>query len=126
MPLHIAIVEDEPAIAANYRDALQRRGFQVSLFHDQASAWAATHAGFEYIPVLSDPLPEDDWSGRSGFVHEAVLVDFPDLSPFTVYASGPPVMVGAGREGFIAHGLDATRFPSDSFDYAYEPGHDDA
>jgi two-component system OmpR family response regulator len=41
MPQHIAIVEDEAAIAANYRDALQRQGFRVSLFTDRASATAA-------------------------------------------------------------------------------------
>ena len=38
MPHHIAIVEDEPTIAANYRDALQRQGFRVSLYSDRGSA----------------------------------------------------------------------------------------
>jgi hypothetical protein len=33
-------------------------------------------------------------------------------------------MVAAGREHFLTHGLDPTRFHSDSFDYAYETGHD--
>lgn len=94
--------------------------------HDTAGAWAAEHERFEYVPVLSDPLADDAWSGRTGFVHEAVLEDFADLSAFNVYASGPPVMVQAGREQFAAHGLDLARFHSDSFDYAYETGHDDA
>ena len=76
--------------------------------------------------MLSEPLPEDQWSGRRGFVHDAVLEDFPDLSPFTLYVSGPPAMVTAGRESFIAHGQDPARFHSDSFDYAYETGHDRA
>jgi len=94
--------------------------------HDRALAWAAEHESFAYIPVLSEPRPEDAWSGRTGFVHEAVIEDFADLAPFSVYASGPPVMVQAGRERFVAGGLDATRFHSDSFDYAFETGHDDA
>jgi len=94
--------------------------------HDALGDWAAAHEGVEYVPVLSEPLAEDAWSGRRGFVHEAVLEDFSDLSPFTVYASGPPIMVRAGREGFLARGLDPARFHSDSFDYAYETGHDDA
>ena len=38
MQQHIAIVEDEAAIAANYRDHLQRQGFRVSLFADRDSA----------------------------------------------------------------------------------------
>ena len=94
--------------------------------HDAAGVWAAEHDSFEYVPVLSEPMPDDAWSGRTGLVHEAVLEDFADLSPFTVYASGPPVMVQAGREQFAEHGLDPARFHSDSFDYAYETGHDDA
>jgi two-component system OmpR family response regulator len=40
MPHHIAIVEDEPTIAANYRDALQSRGFRVSLFSSREDAAA--------------------------------------------------------------------------------------
>jgi CDP-4-dehydro-6-deoxyglucose reductase len=94
--------------------------------HDLASAWAAGHDGLAYTPVLSEPLAEDQWSGCRGFVHDAVLEEFADLSPFTVYVSGPPIMVRAGREKFIARGLDPARFHSDSFDYAYETGHNDA
>jgi len=41
MPHHIAIVEDEAAIAANYRDTLQRQGFQVSLYKDRKAASSA-------------------------------------------------------------------------------------
>ena len=92
--------------------------------HDLASAWAAAHDSLAYTPVLSEPLPEDEWSGRRGFVHDAVLEDFADLSPFTLYVSGPPIMVKAGRENFITSGQDPARFHSDSFDYAYETGHD--
>ncbi|NCF81474.1 MAG: 2Fe-2S iron-sulfur cluster binding domain-containing protein [Proteobacteria bacterium] len=100
------------------------RGRRDLYMHDLASAWAAEHDGLEYTPVLSEPLPNEKWSGRRGFVHEALLEDFADLSPFSVYLSGPPIMVAAGRESFIARGLDAARFHSDSFDYAYETGHD--
>jgi CDP-4-dehydro-6-deoxyglucose reductase len=92
--------------------------------HDLASAWAAEHDGLEYTPVLSEPRAEDQWTGRKGFVHQALLEDFVDLSPFTVYLSGPPIMVTAGRESFIARGLDPDRFHADSFDYAFETGHD--
>ena len=92
--------------------------------HDLAEAWTSEHDRVEYTPVLSEPLPEDQWSGRRGFVHEAVLADFADLSPFTVYVSGPPIMVKAARESLVARGLDPARFHSDSFDYAYETGHD--
>lgn len=50
MPHHIAIVEDEATIAANYRDTLQRQGFRVSLFQDRA---AASHAFSRELPDLA-------------------------------------------------------------------------
>ena len=48
------------------------------------------HRNFTFIPVLSDPLPEDHWPGRTGFVHKAVMADFADLSGYQVYACGGP------------------------------------
>ena len=89
---------------------------------DLPRAWARAHPRLHFVPVLSEPGP--DWSGRTGFVHEAVLADFPDLSGHEVYASGPPPMVTAARELFPEHGLDLERLFFDSFDYAYETGHD--
>jgi len=50
MPHHIAIVEDEASIAANYRDTLQRQGFRVSLFRDRATA---SHAFSRELPDLA-------------------------------------------------------------------------
>ena len=66
-----------------------------------AKQWAAEHAQLKYLPVISDALPEDEWSGRAGFVHRAVMQDFPDLSAYQVYACGVPVMVDAARRDFI-------------------------
>jgi CDP-4-dehydro-6-deoxyglucose reductase len=86
-----------------YRDALPRQ-------------WAAEHANFKYIPVISDALPEDQWTGRSGFVHRAVMEDFADLSAYQVYACGVPVMVDAARRDFIAScKLPEEEFFADSF-----------
>lgn len=83
-----------------------------------AAGWAAAHPNISYTPVLSQALPEDEWQGRSGYVHEAVVADFPDLSGFEVYASGPPPMVYAGRDAFTACGLDPEHYYSDAFEYA--------
>jgi CDP-4-dehydro-6-deoxyglucose reductase len=78
--------------------------------------WAAEHPHFKYIPVISDGLPEDAWLGRTGFVHRAVMEDFPDLSGYQVYACGVPVMVDAARNDFTSKcGLPETEFFSDSF-----------
>ena len=95
------------------------------LYHDAlARRWAREHENFHYTPVLSEPTGQCEWRGRTGFVHQAVLEDFPDLSGWGAYLSGPPPMVNAARSALVAHGLDPTCLHSDSFDYAYETGHD--
>ncbi len=55
--------------------------------------WASEHANFHFIPVLSEPAPEDDWHGRTGLVHEAILADFPELKGHEIYACGSVKMV---------------------------------
>lgn len=84
--------------------------------HDKAQEWAKTLPGFTYVPVVSDAGPEDAWQGRTGFVHRAVMEDFPDLSGLQVYACGAPVMVNAARNDFTHEcGLPETEFFADAF-----------
>jgi CDP-4-dehydro-6-deoxyglucose reductase len=64
--------------------------------------WQAILPHFRYVPVVSDPLPEDNWSGRSGFVHAAVMQDLPDLSGHQVYACGAPIVVDSARRDYVA------------------------
>jgi CDP-4-dehydro-6-deoxyglucose reductase, E3 len=78
--------------------------------------WAQERANFRYVPVVSEALPEDGWSGRSGFVHRAVLDDFPDLSGHQVYACGVPIMVDSAKRDFTTlRGLPEDEFYADSF-----------
>ena len=78
--------------------------------------WAAEHPRFKYVPVVSDALPEDRWSGRTGFVHRAVMEDLPDLSSVQVYACGVPIMVDSARRDFTGKcALPESEFYSDSF-----------
>ena len=72
--------------------------------------------GIAYIPVISDGLPEDAWSGRTGFVHRAVMQDFPDLSGHQVYACGVPIMVDSAKKDFTTmRKLPEDEFYADSF-----------
>jgi CDP-4-dehydro-6-deoxyglucose reductase, E3 len=82
-----------------------------------AREWAAEHAAqFKYVPVISEGLPEDGWTGRTGFVHRAVMEDFPDLSAHQVYACGVPIMVDSARRDFIQDcRLPELEFYADSF-----------
>ncbi|MEN9537861.1 MAG: hypothetical protein RLZZ126_96 [Pseudomonadota bacterium] len=69
-----------------------------------------------YVPVISDALPEDAWTGRTGFVHAAVLQDHPDLSGHQVYACGAPIVVDSARAVYTGSGrLDPGEFYADSF-----------
>ncbi len=84
--------------------------------HTWAEQAARTMSNLRYVPVLSEARPEDDWRGRSGFVHHAVMADLPDLSGHQVYACGVPVMVESAERDFVARcGLPAEEFYADSF-----------
>ena len=80
--------------------------------HELAQKWAAEYgAFFDYVPVVSDVQPEDGWTGRTGFVHRAVMEDFPDLSDYQVYACGVPIMVDSAKKDFV----DKCKLPEDEF-----------
>ena len=70
----------------------------------------------KYVPVISNATPDDNWTGRTGFVHRAVLEDFPDLSGFQVYACGAPIVVDSARAEYSAAAkLPPEEFFADSF-----------
>jgi CDP-4-dehydro-6-deoxyglucose reductase len=84
--------------------------------HDWALQAAARLPKLRYVPVLSEPKPEDGWTGRTGLVHQAVMADLPDLSGHQVYACGAPVMVDSAQRDFVERcGLPADEFYADSF-----------
>ena len=88
--------------------------------NDLPEQWASDYPNFHYIPVLSEALDSDEWQGRSGFVHEAILEDFEDIMEHDIYACGPPIMINSGRASFLARGLETSRFYADSFEYAHD------
>lgn len=82
---------------------------------DLPRQWEAANPDFRFVPVLSDPQPEDGWTGRTGLVHEAILADFPDLGGHQVYACGSVAMVEAARPALRAKGLSEHDCFSDAF-----------
>ncbi|MDX9968753.1 MAG: CDP-6-deoxy-delta-3,4-glucoseen reductase [Hydrogenophaga sp.] len=82
---------------------------------------AATMPHLTYVPVVSDALPEDGWTGRTGFVHLAVLQDHPDLSGHEVYACGAPIVVESARHDYTTRaGLPQAAFFADAFTSALD------
>jgi NAD(P)H-flavin reductase len=77
--------------------------------------WAREHDNFRFVPVLSEPRPEDGWEGRTGLVHEVILQDYPDLAGYQLYACGSVKMVEAAHPAFRAQGLAADDCFSDAF-----------
>jgi CDP-4-dehydro-6-deoxyglucose reductase, E3 len=78
---------------------------------DWVRAKLAEMPNLKYVPVISNALPEDNWTGRTGFVHKAVLEDFPDLSAYQVYACGAPIVVDSARAEYSA----LAKLPPDEF-----------
>jgi CDP-4-dehydro-6-deoxyglucose reductase len=84
--------------------------------HGWAVEAARQMPNLRYVPVLSEPKPQDDWTGRTGFVHQTVMADLPDLSTHQVYACGAPVMVESAQRDFVAQcGLPEEEFLADAF-----------
>ena len=89
---------------------------RADLYLDElAQRWASEH-GITYIPVLSEPRAEDNWTGRSGFVHQAVMQDFPTMAAHQVYACGAPIVIDSARRDFSAQcALPPEEFFCDAF-----------
>ena len=88
------------------------------LYMDElAHSWTKQNPLIRYTPVLSDAKAEDNWTGRTGYVHHAIMEDYPDLSKHEIYGSGAPAMVYAGRDEFVKNNLDLDHYYSDAFEY---------
>lgn len=110
------IASGTPRAMTLYWGARNREGLYMDSL---ARSWCDTLPGFTYIPVLSEPLADDAWDGRTGWVHEAVMADLPDLSAHDVYACGAPAMIDLARAQFTeACQLAADAFFADAFTFA--------
>ncbi|SHN89899.1 CDP-6-deoxy-delta-3,4-glucoseen reductase [bacterium endosymbiont of Bathymodiolus sp. 5 South] len=90
---------------------------EVDLYMDLPQQWANENDNIYFVPVLSQP--NKDWQGRKGFVHEAILEDFEDLTGYEVYACGPPKMVKSAAKSFVEQGMIQDNFFADAFVFAF-------
>jgi CDP-4-dehydro-6-deoxyglucose reductase len=116
---HLRLNHDDPTGSRPARAVVLywgARALSDLYMNELPSQWAAEQPNFRYVPVLSDALPQDAWTGRTGLVHQAVMQDLPDLSQYEVYACGAPVMVEAARRDFVGLcGLPPDQFLADAF-----------
>lgn len=84
----------------------------------QLLEWARKYPRLHFVPVLSEAGKEEAGERHRGWVHEAVLARHPDLSPFDIYAAGPPALIEVIRASFPQAGARADALFFDSFDYA--------
>ena len=84
--------------------------------NELSEKWIASNKNIHYTPVLSQE--DAAWSGKTGYVHQAVLDDFSNLEPFDIYTCGPPAMIIAAKEEFQTKGMNTASFYYDSFDFA--------
>jgi CDP-4-dehydro-6-deoxyglucose reductase len=91
------------------------------LYLDELPArWARDHKHIHFRRAILDPNSSPAVNGFTGFVHEAVVADFPDLSAYDIYMSGPPAMIDTARQAFIRCGIDELRLFYDSFEFGLD------
>ncbi|WP_338771404.1 CDP-6-deoxy-delta-3,4-glucoseen reductase [Massilia sp. METH4] len=113
-----AIVEHMKAVGSQRQMVLYWGGRRPRdlYMHELCEQWARELPNFRYVPVVSDALEEDGWTGRTGYVHQAVVADLPDLSGWQVYACGAPIVVDSAKRDFVAQcKLPEDEFYADSF-----------
>lgn len=89
---------------------------QAALYHHAVmQQWAAQNTKYRFVPVVQQP--DDNWQGRSGMVHQAVLEDFVSLEAYDIYVAGPFAMAGVVRDAFIEQGAHREHMFADAFAY---------
>ncbi len=81
--------------------------------HDEIQRWAEHLYEFQYIPVLS--RASCGWTGRRGYVQDAVRADWPDLSEHAIYLCGSPNMIADAKTAFAANGASMDHLYADRF-----------
>jgi CDP-4-dehydro-6-deoxyglucose reductase len=87
---------------------------EIDLYlHDEIQTWADRLYEFQYVPVLS--RASESWTGRRGYVQDAVLADLEDLSEHAIYLCGSPVMIADAKIAFASRGASMEHLYADNF-----------
>jgi Na(+)-translocating NADH:ubiquinone oxidoreductase F subunit len=95
------------------------RSRQEVFYEDYFRGLAAAHPNFSFHLALSSPLPEDAWSGPTGFIHEVVLEahlrNHAGLGAVEFYLCGPPQMIKACTRMLAGLGVAEAQIACDEF-----------
>lgn len=75
------------------------RSLRESFYNDEFDDLAAKHSNFTWNLALSEPQPEDNWTGMTGFIHQVLYDNYLKTHPAPedceFYMCGPPMMNSA-------------------------------
>ncbi len=95
------------------------RSCKEMFYDEEFKALAEKKKNFSYNVALSDPLPEDNWEGMVGFIHQCLhdeyLASHPDPGEIEYYLCGPPVMIDAVEEMLDSLGVEPEMIAYDKF-----------
>ena len=95
------------------------RSLREAFYVEEFEQLAADHDNFQWHLALSDPLPEDNWKGLTGFIHEVLLEhylkDHPAPEDCEYYLCGPPMMNAALIHMFDELGVEEENIHLDDF-----------
>ena len=95
------------------------RSAREMFYHEDFLKLEKEHTNFKYVVGLSEPMPEDDWSGQTGFIHnvafESYLKDHYDPTEVEYYMCGPPMMIDACDKMLYDLGVEREMIAYDSF-----------
>ncbi|MEE8334978.1 MAG: NADH:ubiquinone reductase (Na(+)-transporting) subunit F, partial [Candidatus Neomarinimicrobiota bacterium] len=95
------------------------RSVREMFYHEEFSALEKEFSNFTYNVALSEPFPEDNWTGPTGFIHQAAydlyLRDHEDPTEIEYYMCGPPMMIDAVDKMLYDLGVEPEMIDYDKF-----------
>lgn len=95
------------------------RSLREAFYVDDFDAIASEHSNFKWHLALSEPLPEDEWAGKTGFIHQVLydnyLKDHPAPEDVEYYLCGPPMMLKACMDMLDSLGVERENILFDDF-----------
>ncbi|MGD8861345.1 MAG: NADH:ubiquinone reductase (Na(+)-transporting) subunit F [Myxococcales bacterium] len=95
------------------------RSLREAFYVEDFDEIAAENDNFEWHLALSDPLPEDNWTGLKGFIHQVLYDEYlskhPSPEDIEYYICGPPMMLDACRKMLEDLGVEPENVLYDDF-----------